>query len=98
MMPRFNRIHAMCEALHFAKDDEFKCKGCPAWFRDDEMPGRWRRGCYALAESACNIARYGNPWGAKAAQKHVAAWRKRKTVRKVARDRGINTENRPWLK
>lgn len=77
-MRRFNRIHIICEYLHFGKDPDFECKGCPAWERDESY-GKVQRGCYGLAKEACNIARYGKP-GKKMTGKRMRAWRKRVAI------------------
>lgn len=79
LLPRFNRIHVVCEYLHFGEDADFQCKGCPAWELSDY--GRVQRGCYGLAKEACNIARYGAP-RKKMPRAKVREWRKRSAVRK----------------
>lgn len=79
-MRRFNRIHVICEYLHFDRDANFRCKGCPAWERDEHY-GKVQRGCYGLAQEACNIAQLGAPRKGMTREK-VLKWRKRHAVRK----------------
>lgn len=67
----FNRIHALCTRLR-----DKRCEQCPA--REFTRGyGFGTRGCYALAQEAANIARFGNPWGKRAKPKNVRSWRKR---------------------
>jgi hypothetical protein len=82
---KFNRIHVVCEYLHFGKDADFACKRCPAWESSDY--GKVQRGCYGLAKEACNIARVGNPWGKPPNSASAKRYRERMAKRIKKRER-----------
>lgn len=76
---RFNRVHAVCQALRDGINCKRTtvCKRCPSVENFGPGAGRGVRGCYVRAREIVNIVKIGWPWRTPPKNKRGKSWRKR---------------------
>jgi hypothetical protein len=76
--PRFNRVHAVCQALRDGMNyqGDTVCQRCPIRFKEPGI-GWCVKGCVTHAQEVINIAKIGWPWRKPPKSARGKAWRKR---------------------